>query len=81
MPSTGLLREARTTRAPAAAASLAVTKPIPLDAPVITMTCSLSAFNLTSSTSLADRLLRVSLALVDPGIMFREGAAHRTSEE
>jgi hypothetical protein len=40
------LREASTSLAPFLAAALAVASPIPLEAPVITITCSLSDFNL-----------------------------------
>src|SRR5215217_6977398 len=44
----GLLRETSTTRAPRFAASRAVTRPMPLDAPVITTTWSASGFSFTS---------------------------------
>ena len=38
------LRAARTNFAPCSAAASAVAKPIPLEAPVMTMTCSLTGF-------------------------------------
>jgi hypothetical protein len=45
--STSTLRAASTTRAPAVAAIRAVTSPMPLLAPVMTITCSAKGFNET----------------------------------
>ena len=51
MASSSSLRDASTTAAPRRAAIRAVTSPIPLDAPVMTMTCSLTDFSLIGITT------------------------------
>ena len=60
--STASLRDARTTLAPRAAARRAVSKPMPLVAPVITITWSASFFKVTDMTGTFDKLSKAPKA-------------------